>query len=138
MKDLKNYIETNKDRFLEELFSLIRIPSISSQEEHKPDMIRCAERWRELILAAGADRCEVMPTAGNPVVYGEKIISKTAPTVMVYGHYDVMSVDPLELWRQARFPTADAGNGIRRAPGRCAAPPLPLRGGVRGGVCNCL
>ena len=103
MKDLKNYIETNKDRFLEELFSLIRIPSISSQEEHKPDMIRCAERWRELILAAGADRCEVMPIAGNPVVYGEKIISKTAPTVMVYGHYDVMPVDPLELWKTDPF-----------------------------------
>ncbi len=103
MKDLKKYIETNKERFLEELFSLIRIPSISSQEEHKPDMIRCAERWRELILAAGADRCEVMPTAGNPVVYGEKIISKTAPTVMVYGHYDVMPVDPLELWKTDPF-----------------------------------
>jgi acetylornithine deacetylase/succinyl-diaminopimelate desuccinylase-like protein len=103
MKDLKKYIESNKDRFLEELFSLIRIPSISSQEEHKPDMIRCAERWRELILAAGADRCEVMPTAGNPVVYGEKIISKTAPTVMVYGHYDVMPVDPLELWKSDPF-----------------------------------
>ena len=103
MKDLKKYIEANKERFLEELFSLIRIPSISSQEEHKPDMIRCAERWRELILAAGADRCEVMPTAGNPVVYGEKIISKTAPTVMVYGHYDVMPVDPLELWKTDPF-----------------------------------
>ena len=103
MKDLKKYIEANKDRFLDELFSLIRIPSISSQEEHKPDMIRCAERWKELILAAGADRCEVMPTAGNPVVYGEKIISKTAPTVMVYGHYDVMPVDPLELWKTDPF-----------------------------------
>ena len=103
MKDLKKYIETNKDRFLDELFSLIRIPSISSQEEHKPDMIRCAERWRELILAAGADRCEVMPTAGNPVVYGEKIISKTAPTVLVYGHYDVMPVDPIELWKSDPF-----------------------------------
>ena len=56
MKDLKNYIEENKERFLEELFSLIRIPSISSQEEHKGDMVRCAERWRELILAAGADK----------------------------------------------------------------------------------
>ncbi|MBP5400823.1 MAG: dipeptidase [Bacteroidales bacterium] len=103
MKDLKKYIDANKDRFLDGLFSLIRIPSISSQEEHKPDMIRCAERWKELILAAGADRCEVMPTAGNPVVYGEKIISKTAPTVMVYGHYDVMPVDPLELWKTDPF-----------------------------------
>ena len=70
--DIKTYIEENKDRFLEELFSLIRIPSISSIEAHKPDMIRCAQRWREIILAAGADRCEVMPTKGNPVVYAEK------------------------------------------------------------------
>lgn len=103
MKDLKNYIEANKDRFLEELFSLIRIPSISSQEEHKEDMVRCANRWKELILAAGADKCEVMPTEGNPVVYAEKIIDGTLPTVLVYGHYDVMPVDPEELWKTKPF-----------------------------------
>ena len=87
---MKAYIEANKDRFLEELFSLIRIPSISSEQEHKPDMVRCAERWRELLLEAGADRAEVMPTEGNPVVYGEKTIDPSKPTVLVYGHYDVM------------------------------------------------
>lgn len=103
MKDLKNYIQTNQERFLEELFSLIRIPSISSQENHKQDMVKCAERWRELILEAGADKCEVMPTAGNPVVYGEKIISPELPTVMVYGHYDVMPEDPVELWNTKPF-----------------------------------
>ena len=103
MKDLKNYIEQNKERFLDELFSLIRIPSISSQEEHKGDMVRCANRWKELILAAGADRCEVMPTDGNPVVYGEKIIAPNRPTVLVYGHYDVMPVDPEELWNTKPF-----------------------------------
>ncbi|MDR0428265.1 MAG: dipeptidase [Dysgonamonadaceae bacterium] len=103
MDDLKSYIQANKDRFVEELFSLIRIPSISSEESHKPDMIRCAERWKELILAAGADKCEVMPTKGNPVVYGERIVSKDAPTVLVYGHYDVMPVDPLELWKTDPF-----------------------------------
>lgn len=103
MKDLTNYIQENKDRFLDELFSLIRIPSISSQESHKDDMVKCAERWKELILAAGADKCEVMPTKGNPVVYGEKIISPTAPTVLVYGHYDVMPVDPIELWNTEPF-----------------------------------
>src|SRR5574344_1478293 len=103
MKDLKNYIEQNKERFLDELFSLIRIPSISSQEEHKGDMVRCANRWKELILAAGADRCEVMPTDGNPVVYGEKIIAPNRPTVLVYGHYDVMPVDPEELWNTPPF-----------------------------------
>ena len=69
----KQYIEKNQKRFLDELFTLLRIPSISSQSEHKPDMIKCAERWRELILAAGADKCEVMPAEGNPIVYGEKI-----------------------------------------------------------------
>ena len=103
MKDLKNYIETNQERFLEELFTLLRIPSISSQEEHKGDMVKCAERWKELILAAGADRCEIMPTAGHPVVYAEKMISPSAPTVLVYGHYDVMPVDPLELWNTEPF-----------------------------------
>lgn len=103
MTDLKNYIESNKERFLEELFSLIRIPSISSQEEHKGDMVRCAERWKELILAAGADKCEVMPTEGNPIVYGEKILDPSYPTVLVYGHYDVMPVDPEELWNTKPF-----------------------------------
>ena len=103
MKDLKNYIEQNKDRFLEELFSLIRIPSISSKTENKADMVRCAERWKELILAAGADKAEVMPTDGNPVVYGEKMVSPNAPTVLVYGHYDVMPVDPEELWNTKPF-----------------------------------
>lgn len=103
MKDLKNYIEQNKDRFLEELFSLIRIPSISSKTENKADMVRCAERWKELILAAGADKAEVMPTDGNPVVYGEKMVDPKAPTVLVYGHYDVMPVDPEELWHTKPF-----------------------------------
>lgn len=101
--DSKQYIETNKDRFLEELFELIRIPSISSQSEHKEDMIRCAEKWKEYILAAGADKAEVMPTEGNPIVYGEKIIDPKIKTVLVYGHYDVMPVDPIELWHTDPF-----------------------------------
>ena len=103
MKEITNYIEQNRDRFLEELFSLIRIPSISAESEHKPDMVRCAERWKELLLEAGADRAEVMPTEGNPVVYGEKIIDPAKPTVMVYGHYDVMPVEPLAEWRTKPF-----------------------------------
>jgi len=103
MKDVKAYIEANKDRFLEELFQLIRIPSISAESEHKPDMLRCAEKWREFLLAAGCDKAEVMPTEGNPVVYGEKIIDPDKPTVCVYGHYDVMPVAPLELWRTSPF-----------------------------------
>ena len=100
---VKSYIESNKDRFLEELFSLIRIPSISAKHEHKPDMTACAERWTELLLSSGADKAVVMPTEGNPVVYGEKIISADAPTVLVYAHYDVMPAEPLELWKSQPF-----------------------------------
>ena len=103
MKDVKSYIEANKDRFLEELFELIRIPSISAESEHKPDMVRCAEKWNEFLLKAGCDKAEVMPSAGNPVVYGEKTIDPAKPTVLVYGHYDVMPVAPLELWNTKPF-----------------------------------
>ena len=103
MKQVKEYIEQNRERFLEELFSLIRIPSISAEAEHKDDMVHCAERWRELLLAAGADKAEVMPTDGNPVVYGEKMVGADKPTVLVYGHYDVMPVAPLDLWKTSPF-----------------------------------
>lgn len=103
MKDIKQYIEANRERFLNELFELIRIPSISAEAEHKDDMVRCANKWREYLIAAGADKAEVMASAGNPVVYGEKIIDPTKPTVLVYGHYDVMPVAPLELWRTQPF-----------------------------------
>lgn len=101
--DIKSYIQANKDRFLEELFSLIRIPSISSQSEHKEDMVKCANRWKELILEAGADSCEVMPTEGNPVVFAQRHIDDSYPTVLVYGHYDVMPPDPLNEWKTKPF-----------------------------------
>jgi acetylornithine deacetylase/succinyl-diaminopimelate desuccinylase-like protein len=103
MKNLKSYIEENKSRFLDELFGLIRIPSISSLSDHKQDMIKAAEYWRDTILKAGADKAEIMPTPGNPVVFGEKIIDKSLPTVLVYGHYDVMPVDPIDLWDSQPF-----------------------------------
>ncbi len=101
--EIKAYIEEHKDRFRDEWFSLLRIPSVSSQSEHKADMVKCAERWKELLLASGATRAEVMPTAGNPVVYAERIVSVSAPTVLVYGHYDVMPPQPLELWKSNPF-----------------------------------
>ena len=103
MKDLKNYIESNKDRFLEELFGLIRIPSISAKSEHKDDMVKAAEYIKNSLLEAGVDKAEVMPTKGNPVVYGEKMIDENAPTVIVYGHYDVMPAEPFELWESPPF-----------------------------------
>ncbi|MFO7791131.1 MAG: dipeptidase [Bacteroidales bacterium] len=103
MNDVKNYIEQNKERFLDELFGLIRIQSISSMKEHKDDMVKCAEHWKKLLLEAGADKAEVSPSQGNPVVYGEKIIDSSKPTVLVYGHYDVMPVDPIEKWNTEPF-----------------------------------
>ena len=100
---MKAYIEANRQRFFEELFSLLRIPSISAKPEHKPDMVRCAERLRDLLLEAGADEAGVYPTAGNPVVFGQKILDPSWKTVLVYGHYDVQPPEPLEKWRTDPF-----------------------------------
>ena len=100
---MKNYIETNKERFFEELFSLLRIPSVSSLEQHKPDMQRCAERLVELLMEAGADEAAVYPTTGHPVVFGQKMVDPSLPTVLVYGHYDVQPVDPIALWHSDPF-----------------------------------
>ena len=102
---IRAYINENRTRFLEEWASLIRIPSVSCQPAHRDDMLRCAERWCELLLAAGAQRAEIMPSAGHPFVYAEySPIANTpspianTPTVLVYSHYDVMPVEPLDLW----------------------------------------
>ena len=103
MEYINKYVEENKDRFLEELFGLIRIPSISSIADHKPDMYKAAEYWKKTLLEAGADKAEVFETAGNPVTYGEKIIDPALPTVLVYGHMDVMPVDPIDLWDTPPF-----------------------------------
>ena len=100
---MKNYIEQNKERFYEELFSLLRIPSISAKAEHKDDMRRCAERLAVLLMEAGADFAEVSPSDGNPVVYGEKMVDPALKTVLVYGHYDVQPPEPLDKWRTDPF-----------------------------------
>ncbi|PVX51001.1 acetylornithine deacetylase/succinyl-diaminopimelate desuccinylase-like protein [Balneicella halophila] len=100
---IKNYIEENKERWLEELFEMIRIPSISSIPDHKPDMYKAAEKWVELLKKAGIDKAEIYDTPGNPVVYGEKMIDQKLPTVLVYGHMDVMPVDPIDLWDSKPF-----------------------------------
>lgn len=99
----EEYIEIGKQRFLDELFELLRIPSISAEAGHKPDMVRCAEWLKDALLRAGADKAEVMPAEGNPIVYGEKIIDAAKPTVLVYGHYDVMPVDPVSEWKTEPF-----------------------------------
>ncbi|MDY5356638.1 MAG: dipeptidase [Candidatus Cryptobacteroides sp.] len=100
---MKQYIQNNQDRFFEELFSLLRIPSVSSKEVHRPDMLRCAERLCELLLEAGADCAQVCPTEGHPVVFGSRIVDPSFKTVLVYGHYDVQPVEPLELWKSNPF-----------------------------------
>ncbi|MCT4674262.1 MAG: dipeptidase [Prolixibacteraceae bacterium] len=103
MEQINKYIEQHQQRFLDELFGLIRIPSISSIKDHKADMYKAAEYWKQLLLDAGADKAEIFETPGNPVTYGEKIIDPNLPTVLVYGHMDVMPVDPIELWDSAPF-----------------------------------
>ena len=99
---MKTYIQANKERFFEELFSLLRIPSVSAKPEHKEDMYRCAKRLVELLKEAGADEAAVCETAGHPVVYGSKDMG-AEKTVLVYGHYDVQPPEPLEKWRTDPF-----------------------------------
>lgn len=100
---VKEYVQKNKQRFLDELMELLRIPSVSAKPEHEPDMLRMADAVKTKLIAAGADKVEVCATKGYPVVYGEKIIDAKLPTVLVYGHYDVQPAEPLELWDSPPF-----------------------------------
>lgn len=103
MQVWKDYQDKNKDRFLGELTTLLRIPSVSARSEHKPDMRTCAEAVRAALLEAGADKATIFATDGHPIVYGEKIIDPAKPTILVYGHYDVQPADPLDLWHSGPF-----------------------------------
>ena len=103
MEHIKQYIEENKDRFLAELMDMLRIPSVSADSKYKADVQRNAEFVKNSLIAAGADKVEVCPTPGHPIVYGEKMIDPALPTVVVYGHYDVQPADPLELWDSPPF-----------------------------------
>lgn len=98
MEQINEYIKIHQERFLNELFDLIRIPSVSSLERHKPDMHRAAEYWKKILLEAGADHATIYPTPGNPVVYAERIIDPSKSTILVYAHMDVMPADPIEKW----------------------------------------
>lgn len=100
---MNHYIDKNRDKFLNELLDLLRIPSVSADSKFKPDMIKAAEFVRDRIKDAGADRVEIYETPGHPIVYGEKIIDPSLPTVLVYGHYDVQPADPYELWDSPPF-----------------------------------
>lgn len=103
MKSAKNYIEENKQRFLDELIELLKIPSISADPAYKKEIIRTAEAVKTQLEKAGCDVVEICETPGNPIVYGEKIIDKNLPTVLVYGHYDVQPPDPMDLWDSPPF-----------------------------------
>ncbi len=103
MQAWNDYFTQNKERFLNELLELLRIPSISADSKYKGDVARCAEAVKENLLQAGCDHAEICPTQGHPIVYGEKIIDPSLPTVLVYGHYDVQPADPLELWHSGPF-----------------------------------
>ncbi len=103
MQAWKDYQENNKQRFLDELLELLRIPSVSAKTEHKPDMLRCAEAVKQRLTEAGADKVEIYQTEGHPIVYAEKIIDPSKPTVLVYGHYDVQPAEPLDLWKSGPF-----------------------------------
>lgn len=103
MSEIKAYIQQHEERFLQELFDLIRIPSISAKSEHRPDMQRCAEYWRDHLLGLGATKAEIYPTAGHPIVYAEYVHDLSLPFILVYAHYDVMPPEPLELWHSQPF-----------------------------------
>lgn len=103
MQIWNEYFENHKERFLNELLDLLRIPSISADSAYKEDVNRCAEHVKQAMLQAGVDKAEVYPTKGHPIVYGEKIIDPSLPTVLVYGHYDVQPADPLDLWDSPPF-----------------------------------
>ena len=111
MKQLQPYLEQNKERFLDELLDLLRIPSVSADEKFAADVNRTAEVVKQRLLEAGVDKAEICPTAGYPIVYGEKIVDAALPTVLVYGHYDVQPADPYELWDSPPFePVVKDGN----------------------------
>jgi len=101
--DINVYIEKNQDRFINELFELLRIPSVSADAAYKNDVIKTAEVIKKNLIAAGAENVAICETAGYPIVYGEKIIDPKLPTVLVYGHYDVQPADPIELWTSGPF-----------------------------------
>ncbi|MBM3177282.1 MAG: dipeptidase [Bacteroidetes bacterium] len=112
---VKEYIEQNQTRFLEELFALLRVPSVSADSRFKGDVRQTAELVRQALLDAGADHARLYETAGHPIVYGEKRVSNDAPTVLVYGHYDVQPPDPLDLWNSPPFePTVKDGKIFAR------------------------
>ena len=103
MQVWSDYQDTNKEQFLEELKELLRIPSVSAQENHNADTAKCAEAVKQSLLKAGCDSVEICETAGHPIVFGQKFVDASLPTILTYGHYDVQPAEPLELWTNGPF-----------------------------------
>ncbi|MBP1676236.1 MAG: peptidase [Bacteroidetes bacterium] len=103
MQKVKEYLTVNQDKIFNELFSLIRIPSVSAHAHRNGEIRQCAEQWKNLLLKAGVDEARIIETDGNPVVFAKKLVSPEYPTVLIYGHYDVMPAEPLDLWHSAPF-----------------------------------
>jgi acetylornithine deacetylase/succinyl-diaminopimelate desuccinylase-like protein len=103
MNSWKQFQEEHKDRFLNELLDLLRIPSVSAKSENKDDMLTCAKAVEQSLQEAGATTTKIYETQGHPIVYGELIVDPSFPTVLVYGHYDVQPAEPLELWNSGPF-----------------------------------
>ena len=103
MQQALQYISENKQRYLDELFELLKIASISADPKYKDEVLKCAEVCAEHLRNAGADQVEVCETSGYPIVFGEKMVGQHLPTVLVYGHYDVQPPDPLDLWKKPPF-----------------------------------
>lgn len=118
MKEINAYMQANKQRFIDELLEFLRIPSVSADSKYKKDVAQAAQWVKKSLLDAGADKAEVYPTSMHPMVYGEKIIDKKLPTVLIYGHYDVQPPDPLDLWDSGPFEPV-IKNGKIYARGAC-------------------
>ena len=103
METTQIFISKHADRFLNELISLIKIPSVSADPAYKSDVIDCSKHLANSFKEIGLDKIEICQTAGYPIVYGEKIIDPSLPTVLVYGHYDVQPADPIDLWTSPPF-----------------------------------
>jgi acetylornithine deacetylase/succinyl-diaminopimelate desuccinylase-like protein len=103
MSEIKNLVDQNSEKYLNELFTLLRIPSVSADPKYKEEVLRMAEAVKDSLISAGADNVEICPTPGFPIVYGDKIIDPSLPTVLVYGHYDVQPADPIHLWTNPPF-----------------------------------
>ena len=103
MDQLNQYISKNKERYLSELFDLLRIPSVSADPAYKKDVEKTADFVKEKLISAGAENVKICETAGHAIVYGDKIIDASLPTILVYGHYDVQPAEPFDLWETAPF-----------------------------------